>query len=283
MRDLNPDLQSLVDAARAADVPRPEDRERVRRALAAQLGGAALLASTAATGSASAAGATSTVAVAAGATATGLSTKLVVVALLVAGGAGTAALTRGTHGPRGATVTAPAALADRPAAVSLARREASAVRPVTEALLPVAPPAIVPVAPRREHVAPPPARPARGLAAVPPREEVPGAAPTGSLVDEVSLLRAAQGALRGGEAARSLDLLAQHASRFPSGAMREERLALRVAALCGAGRRSEARAAAEQFEREAPRSVLGARVRASCAGTSASAVDSITDAAPSPH
>jgi len=273
MRDLNPDLQSLVDATRDADGPLPDDRERVRRALAAQLGGAALLASTAATGSASAAGATSAVTVAVGVTtAASLSTKLAVVALIVAGGVGTAALTRPTHAPRGVVVTAPSAPALRP------HREDSAVRSSTgaaaEALRIVAPTATTLAAvvhPRRASVV--------AVESRPQREEV--AAPSSSLAEEVPLLRAARAALRSGEAARSLDLLTTHAARFPDGVMREERLALRVAALCDAGRRSEARAEAERFVREAPRSVFVERVRTTC--VEARAVDSVTGDGPSRH
>ncbi len=277
MRDLNPDLQSLVDAARDADGPRPDDRERVRRALAAQIGGAALLASTAATSSASAAGATSAVTVAAAvSTAASLSTKLAVVALLVAGGVGTAALTRAAR-PRVVTVTVPSVSADRPRALpedSVARPSASVTNvPTTEAVRVDVAPARIAVRPRRDAV-----EPSRSTVVAPRVEE---AAPPSSLVEELSLLRAAQGSLRSGGADRALDLLSQHASRFPDGALREERLALRVVALCDSGRRSEARAAAEQFVRGAPNSVLVERVRASCAGPGS--VDSVTGADPSRH
>ncbi|MDO9020934.1 MAG: hypothetical protein Q8S73_00400 [Deltaproteobacteria bacterium] len=273
MRDLNPDLQSLVDAARAADVPRPDDRERIRRGLAAQLGAAALLASTTATGSASAAGATSAVAVATVATtATSLSTKLAVVALIVAGGAGTAVLTRAANAPRAAAVTAHPAPADRPQVAPLpeapivrASVAPASVGTVPEALHPVAAPArVAPRAPRA-HVGPGPGRPA----------------PAWPLIEEVALLREAQRALQSGGTVRALDLIERHASRYPDGAMREERLALRVVALCDAGRRSEARAAADRFVREAPRSVFVARVRSSCA--EADTDDSVTGADPSLH
>ncbi len=271
MRDLNPDLQSLVDATRDADGPRPDDRERVRRALAAQIGAAALLASTAATGSASAAGATSAVTVAATVTtAASLSTKLAVVALLVAGGVGTVALTRAAR-PRVVTVTVPSVPDERPRAqpeTSVGRSPASTISaPATEALH-------VDVAPARVAV-----RPRREATAVAARVEQP--APPSSLVAELSLLRAAQGALRSGGADHALDLLSQHASRFPDGALREERLALRVVALCDAGRRAEARVLGEEFVRGAPRSVLVERVRASCVG--AGTVDSVTGSDPSRH
>ena len=57
----------------------------------------------------------------------------------------------------------------------------------------------------------------------------------------------------------------EHASRFPRGALAEERSAARVLALCDLGRALEARGAAEAFVRASPNSPLVPRLRGSCA------------------
>ncbi|KYF49516.1 hypothetical protein BE04_37450 [Sorangium cellulosum] len=92
---------------------------------------------------------------------------------------------------------------------------------------------------------------------------------------ELALLRAAQGALRAGDAGaqgalragdagRALALLEEHAAEFRAGTLRQERMAARVFALCALGRIDEARAEAARFLRDAPRSPLAERVRAAC-------------------
>lgn len=59
--------------------------------------------------------------------------------------------------------------------------------------------------------------------------------------------------------------LDEHAARFPRGALRDEREAARVLALCADGRTAEARAAASAFVAASPRSPLASQVRAACA------------------
>ncbi len=78
------------------------------------------------------------------------------------------------------------------------------------------------------------------------------------------LLRAAQGALRGGDGRAALAHLDEHARRFPAGALTAERRAARVLALCASGRAAEAGADAARFEEEYPRSPLLSRVSAAC-------------------
>lgn len=86
-----------------------------------------------------------------------------------------------------------------------------------------------------------------------------------SIAAEVAGMRDAEGALKAGDPVRSLRALDDLATRFPNGALREERLAARVLALCGAGRVVEAREAGRRFLAELPHSVQAERVRASCA------------------
>jgi hypothetical protein len=81
---------------------------------------------------------------------------------------------------------------------------------------------------------------------------------------EVSLLGEAQRALRAHDEQRALALLEDHARRFPSGALGEEREATRVAALCALGRAAEAGAAADRFLVAFPGSPLTARVLHAC-------------------
>lgn len=53
-----------------------------------------------------------------------------------------------------------------------------------------------------------------------------------------------------------LDLVTQHAQKFPRGRLAEEREVLRVKALVGLGRGEQAQKAAARFRRSFPRSVL---------------------------
>jgi hypothetical protein len=70
------------------------------------------------------------------------------------------------------------------------------------------------------------------------------------------LLRRAHAAYAGRDFASALGLAAEHARRFPNGVLAEQRDALRVRSLAGAGRTSEARGAAKAFASRFPRSVL---------------------------
>jgi hypothetical protein len=54
--------------------------------------------------------------------------------------------------------------------------------------------------------------------------------------------------------------------RFPNGVLMEERVATRILSLCQLDRADEARAQAQHFLLEHPRSVYAERVRHSCAG-----------------
>ncbi|HVT08112.1 MAG TPA: hypothetical protein VHO67_11680 [Polyangia bacterium] len=77
---------------------------------------------------------------------------------------------------------------------------------------------------------------------------------------ELELLQRAQAAYTRREFSGALALLAEHARRFPRGHLAEERDALRVRSLLGAGRLEEAHRAALVFRVRFPRSVLLPRV-----------------------
>jgi hypothetical protein len=142
----------------------------------------------------------------------------------------------------------------------------------------------IPAAATAQSVSPAPNRavapsvPSAAVAPAPPLDDAPvasalptpigrpSASSSSGLWEEAALLREAQRALQGGDPGACLAILDRMAARYPSGALGEERGALRVLALCGSGRREEARALGAAFLRRYPASVHAARVRASCAG-----------------
>ena len=86
-----------------------------------------------------------------------------------------------------------------------------------------------------------------------------------ALRDELELLHAAQAAWRAGDAPRALTLTAEHERRHPHSALGLERDALRVLALCDAGKPQEAKRLARSWLARAPSSPLRASIEASCA------------------
>jgi hypothetical protein len=242
MTELGRDAKALVEAASGGDEPTDENRARVRAAVGAKLVAAAAAgAALASTRSAAAAGSAVPV---------GLKTlALVSMAVVTAAGVGTAMYVRST----------PIIQAAPPAAVRTTPSDpvspAAPIPALTDSALP-------------EAVLPPPEPAAMAKRHPTPRPApVPTGAPeaTASVEAEMEVIAEAREALRSGEGARALVLLDEHAHRYPSGALGEERDALRVASLCALGRVAEARAAATQFLRTFPESPHAARVRASCA------------------
>jgi hypothetical protein len=73
---------------------------------------------------------------------------------------------------------------------------------------------------------------------------------------ELALLQRAHGAYTRHDYSVALTLVAEHARRFPNGPLAEQREALRVRSLAGAGRTDDARRAAAAFAVRFPRSVL---------------------------
>ncbi|MEM6293260.1 MAG: hypothetical protein AAGA54_18455 [Myxococcota bacterium] len=97
----------------------------------------------------------------------------------------------------------------------------------------------------------------------------PGSAPepapsASSLAAETRALQQARAALKDGRPQDALSKLDRAAQAFPDGALIEERAALRVLALCEAGRADEGRAAAAAFETTYPRSAHAKRVANAC-------------------
>jgi hypothetical protein len=123
--------------------------------------------------------------------------------------------------------------------------------------------------PAEPLVAPQPILPA-------PNKVGPAASPAGTpaivasratLDAEVSLLRDARDALRDRRPRQALEILDEHARRFPSGVLAEERRAVHAIARCTAMPGADSRAEAESFLRSAPDSPLIDRVRSTCFDT----------------
>jgi hypothetical protein len=85
--------------------------------------------------------------------------------------------------------------------------------------------------------------------------------PQESYAAELYLLQRAQPAYASQDFPDALVLVAEHARRFANGRLAEEREALRVRSLAGAGRGDQARRALTAFAKRFPRSVLLPRLR----------------------
>ncbi len=85
-----------------------------------------------------------------------------------------------------------------------------------------------------------------------PRAEVEAPTSASELAAELALLHEARAALAAGDGAGALRRLGEHARRFRSGHLVEERMLLRVQALCAVGRTAQAREAARTFTRRYP-------------------------------
>jgi hypothetical protein len=105
---------------------------------------------------------------------------------------------------------------------------------------------------------------ARARPTAPPSDRARASRTTADLEGEARLLEQADADLRRGDANAALARLAEHAAKYPAGALREEREGVRVVALCRAGREAEGKAAAERFLARSPHSSLATRIRAAC-------------------
>ncbi len=89
-----------------------------------------------------------------------------------------------------------------------------------------------------------------------------------TIAAEVRLISTANGLILASRYDEALRVLDTHAQRFPRGALREERSALRVLSLCGTAANGQAQRERARFLRRSPQSVLTERVRAACAAPS---------------
>ncbi|MEX1362674.1 MAG: sigma-70 family RNA polymerase sigma factor [Nannocystaceae bacterium] len=204
--------------------------------------------------------------------------------LTVAAAIGALVIMSATVG-RGESPTRPRALVATPSPASIAVDLPADVRPAAE------PPTPSPLASTRPTVAEPIVQPrpssetsvatsraARSRSA-PPRSPAPSSEPDGdtgpseatsepasTLAAEVAVLDRAAEALREGEAARALQWLAEHETRFPRGRLVDVRKATQVRALCRLGRHDRAQAEAQALRLEHPDSAVARAVSDSCGG-----------------
>ncbi len=87
---------------------------------------------------------------------------------------------------------------------------------------------------------------------------------TPDLDGEVRLLEDADAELRRGDAEAALAQLAEHAAKYPSGALADEREGIRAIALCRSGKVTEGKMLADRFLSATRKSSLITRVRAAC-------------------
>lgn len=134
------------------------------------------------------------------------------------------------------------------------RNHGAAIRPAPRAVAP----APVASAPLDAPEAPP-------VPDVAPRARRRPLRPQESYAAELALLQRAQFAYAGHDFAGALVLVGAHARQFPHGHLTEEREALRVRALAGAGRRDEACRDLAGLARRFPHSVVLPSLREGCA------------------
>jgi hypothetical protein len=260
MSELSKEARELLASLGEADGPSSAQTSRMKRKLGAALGAASGLLVT--SGAASIASGASAAGVVAGAKAgTGLVGLLSMFALGAAAGVGlssTTALVRHLTPPAASAPVAPVRASAAPA-----RPPVPAQGPVEAASPndPLPPASVTHEAPSRPPVL-----------VTPPSPLTPSASalvePT--LGPEVELVIAAKRELTQGRAAQSLALVDRLAREFPNGALREERMLLRVLSLCALGQVEPARRQAREFARTAPRSPLLPRLEQSCGGDAVS-------------
>jgi len=142
----------------------------------------------------------------------------------------------------------------------------AAVRVWTSERFEAASPSTAPASPRSRVAAPDIALPSRVVPEPTPAPTVKVHRPRvvsaqESYRAELDLLQRAQVAFASRDFAGALVLVAEHARRFPSGRLAEEREALRIRSLVGSGRGDDARRATAAFANRFPRSVLLSRLR----------------------
>jgi hypothetical protein len=245
MTSLSPEARALIDAAAPEegmdDVRRHRNKARIMGRIAT---GAAAGATVLATAEAAAAPAKVAVA-------KGTFLSLALTTALKSGAAAlvvTAAVAGGYRVATGPSSSPPAVDTGRAAAPTAATAAPSARRQERPAPLPDEPP------------------PAASAEPSPPEPvAAPPAAQPSSLARETALLQKVQAELAAGNADAALELLGEHEAEHGGGALREERRAARVLALCQSGRLAEGRAAARRFAVDYPRSPQRARVLGACA------------------
>lgn len=166
----------------------------------------------------------------------------------------------------------PSSVASAPHVSVVLARESQSPPPASVSVeqLPDAPPLAVRESPREPQRAPAPGAARRlekkGAEPIAPlATSLPGNAGDGTLGEELALIRAAQRELRAGKPDPALHFVATHATRFPHGVLRDERMTLQALALCARGDVAAARDVKSELERSSPGSSHLQRLADSCA------------------
>lgn len=114
---------------------------------------------------------------------------------------------------------------------------------------------------------PAPARSDKQTLPAPSRTPTPATEPT--VDEEVKLINGAQASLRRGDTKHALELLSQHAARFPAGKLATLRQVTHMLALCQSGKGEQARKEAADFVASKPGSPFVERVKTICTGSGA--------------
>jgi hypothetical protein len=231
--DLSPQARALLRAARSFDDPSDADSRRVRASVLSRVGAVA--------GMGVAIGATMSSFSFAGVDALlgGTASKIGAALLVVAG------LSAGAHVATRSRVPAPAPIVVQ--ASNPSSHQSLEAATLVDSARAVASPSET-------------GSKARGVGrALRPRRATP------DLDGEVRLLEGADAELRRGDAEAALAQLAEHAAKYPQGALADEREGIRAIALCRAGRSSEGKPLAERFLSATRKSSLATRVRTACA------------------
>lgn len=236
------ELDDAMARVRAAYSPGSADKQRLRVAISGSVGGAVLVGATTAKGS-----------LAGGVAGLAASGNIKLLALLAVG----ASLAFGAVW-----------LSPSEPAVEASKQQVRALESVpatnpTQVVEVAAPPASA-----NEGSAA--ARGAEPIDSLPPapsesaKEAQPKPAKTSTLVAEAKLIGDASKALRGGNGALALKLLGEHGTRYPTGALAQERQGLRALSLCRTGQVEAAREAGRLYLKQSPNSPLAVHVRKGC-------------------
>ena len=251
MNEMSSEARDLLRAARSFDDPSDADAQRIHASVLVKVG--------AAVGAGAALTAASSSLSASPAALLGGTLIKVGAAILVAGGLATGAYVA-LRSPSG--TVAKSSVVQTPELAPASGALGSELAPSTAK----EPDPVVAAAPLSS-----PAKAARGRPPATTPNDRAGKTPrlASDLEGEARLLEQADADLRRGDPSAALVSLAEHATKYPAGALKEEREGVRVVALCRAGRASEGKAAAERFLARSPRSALATRIRAACGGTKA--------------
>jgi hypothetical protein len=279
MRPLSPEAQSLLDAARDADLPPPAAKSAIQSALHTKIGAAA--AATAATAAAATAGSASAATAGAGTVATaavggGLITAKLAIVAIVAAATGTVVTLQVTHPPEQPiqqVQTAPAVLSLSQPLPSVAPAPIPVPPPVAEPAPAIEPEPAKEI--RRPVVGTRPAPLPTSRETAPPAEPDPIPLPAPPLLEpaqvarcdfsqELKLLYLARAELQQHHAESTLKLVAQSRAECPNSQLAQETEALRILAICELGRLAEGREAATAFLAANPRSPSAKSIRATC-------------------